>query len=242
METVQEMENEGSKMLQFISSHRIGGNLKLLQESTKRGSKAVKIAFSIAYCHFRLPVCNLKRCFNAYRSALLDSRDSSRLPPIRCVLEVWSLQALNWRQLETQAIWNTLLRALRLFSSFLLKHLKPFNHCQKIWENLPFMNILCFSVKNNPASQHKTQNNQSLKPHQWPPQLPLPRGQSHLSLIPKPHLLMWKKSWTPKMIRYSFLDELHHEKTCFCHMQTTKMQISLRICVVWSMSCYSLPR
>ena len=32
----------------------------------------------------RLPICYLKRCFNAYRSALLDSRDSSRLPPIRC--------------------------------------------------------------------------------------------------------------------------------------------------------------
>ena len=26
----------------------------------------------------------------------------------------------------------------------------------------------------------------------------------------------------------------HHEKTCLCHMRTTKAQISLRICAVWS--------
>ena len=28
--------------------------------------------------------------------------------------------------------------------------------------------------------------------------------------------------------------ESHHEKTCFSHMQTTKVQISLCICAVWS--------
>ena len=44
----------------------------------------IKIAFSIANFSFWLPICTLKRCFNAYQSALLDSRDSSRLPPIRC--------------------------------------------------------------------------------------------------------------------------------------------------------------
>ena len=64
---------------------RIGGNLKLLRQSTNADRKRLKIAFSIANCRFRLPICNIKRCFNAYRSALLDSRDSSRLPPIRCV-------------------------------------------------------------------------------------------------------------------------------------------------------------
>ena len=29
-------------------------------------------------------------------------------------------------------------------------------------------------------------------------------------------------------------DETCHEKTCICHMRTTKAQISLRICAVWS--------
>ena len=47
-------------------------------------SKADKSSVSIANCRFRLPICNLKHCFNAYWSALLDSRDSLRLPPIRC--------------------------------------------------------------------------------------------------------------------------------------------------------------
>ena len=28
--------------------------------------------------------------------------------------------------------------------------------------------------------------------------------------------------------------EPHHEKTCLCHMRTTKAQISLRIRAVWS--------
>ena len=32
----------------------------------------------------------------------------------------------------------------------------------------------------------------------------------------------------------SGIDEPHHEKTQFCHMLTTKAQISLRIYVVWS--------
>ena len=70
--------------LHRIRPHRIGGNLKLLRQSTNADRKRLKIAFSIANCRFRLPICDLKRCFNAYRSALLDSRDSSRLPPMRC--------------------------------------------------------------------------------------------------------------------------------------------------------------
>ena len=32
----------------------------------------------------------------------------------------------------------------------------------------------------------------------------------------------------------NFLYEPCHEKTCLCHMRTTKAQISLRICAVWS--------
>ena len=52
-------------------------------ESTNADRKQFKIAFSVENYHFRLPVCQLKRCFNAYRSAILDSRDNSRLPPIR---------------------------------------------------------------------------------------------------------------------------------------------------------------
>ena len=67
-----------------LISHWRGGNLKLLRESTNADRKQLKIAFLIANCHFRLRICNLKRCFNAYPSALLDSRDSLWLPPIRC--------------------------------------------------------------------------------------------------------------------------------------------------------------
>ena len=33
---------------------------------------------------------------------------------------------------------------------------------------------------------------------------------------------------------YTFPHELCHEKICFCHMRTTKAQISMRICAVWS--------
>ena len=66
-------------------THQIGGSLKLLRESTNANQKRLKIAFLTANCRFRLSICNLKHCFNAYRSALLESRDSSRLPPIRCV-------------------------------------------------------------------------------------------------------------------------------------------------------------
>ena len=67
-------------------AQRIAGNLKLLRKSINADRKRLKTAFSIANCRFRLSICNLKRCFNAYRSALVDSRDSSRLPPIRCDL------------------------------------------------------------------------------------------------------------------------------------------------------------
>ena len=43
-------------------SHRIGGSLKLLRESTNANRKWLKIAFSTANCRFRLPICNLKHC------------------------------------------------------------------------------------------------------------------------------------------------------------------------------------
>ena len=79
-------------------SHRIGGNGKLLRESTNADRKRLKIPFSIANCRFRLPDCNLKRCFNAYRSALLDSRDSSRLLPIRCEYTKLGTTTLFFRQ------------------------------------------------------------------------------------------------------------------------------------------------
>ena len=36
--------------------------------------------------------------------------------------------------------------------------------------------------------------------------------------------------------------EPRHEKTCFCHMQTTKTQISLRLRAVWSAPCCLLLR
>ena len=37
------------------------------------------------------------------------------------------------------------------------------------------------------------------------------------------------------------LYEPRHKKTCLCHMRPTKVQISLRICAVWSVRLYSLP-
>ena len=36
------------------------------------------------------------------------------------------------------------------------------------------------------------------------------------------------------LIRSVFSFEPHHDKPCFCHMRTTKAQISLRIRAVWS--------
>ena len=56
-----------ANMIQFIIKgrcvvtfiHRIGGNLKLLRESTNVDRKRLKIAFPIANCRFRLPVCKM---------------------------------------------------------------------------------------------------------------------------------------------------------------------------------------
>ena len=31
-----------------------------------------------------------------------------------------------------------------------------------------------------------------------------------------------------------YFTEPHHEQTCYCHMQTTKVRISLHVCAVWS--------
>ena len=33
---------------------------------------------------------------------------------------------------------------------------------------------------------------------------------------------------------YNTINEPRHEKTCYCHMRTTKAQISLHIRAVWS--------
>ena len=38
----------------------------------------------------------------------------------------------------------------------------------------------------------------------------------------------WHHTW-----ELSYMYEPHHEKTCFCHMRTTKAQISLRIRAIW---------
>ena len=60
----------------FLLSHRIGGNLKLLWESTNADRKRLKIAFSIAYCHFRLPICNqYKTLFDPCYSTLTTVHD-----------------------------------------------------------------------------------------------------------------------------------------------------------------------
>ena len=43
-------------------------------------------------------------------------------------------------------------------------------------------------------------------------------------------------NWWWLLCNVPCLYEPRHDKTCFCHMRTTKMQISLRICAVWSAS------
>ena len=44
-----------------------------------------------------------------------------------------------------------------------------------------------------------------------------------------------KGSTSKHLSKVSFrCHEPRHEKTCFCHVRTTKLQISLRICAVWS--------
>ena len=68
----------------------------MLRDSTTADRKRLKTAFSIANCCFRLLICNLKRCFNAYRSALLDSCDSSKLPPIPCDVYGVVPAGLSW--------------------------------------------------------------------------------------------------------------------------------------------------
>ena len=80
----------------WIEPHRIGGNLILLWESTNADQKRLNIVFSIANFRFKLPICNLKCCFNTYQSALLNSRDSSRLPPILCVNKMNHLSKFLW--------------------------------------------------------------------------------------------------------------------------------------------------
>ena len=40
----------------------------------------------------------------------------------------------------------------------------------------------------------------------------------------------------PAYCHWNSANEPHHEKTCFSHMRSTKVQISLRICTVWSAS------
>ena len=62
-----------------MASDQIGGNLKLLRQSTNADRKRLKIAFSIANCRFRLPTS----------SALLDSRgirDDYRLSDVSILM------------------------------------------------------------------------------------------------------------------------------------------------------------
>ena len=81
--------HEAAQIFFLVWTPLINGNRKLVRELTNAERKWLEIAFSIANCRYRLPICNLignlNCCFNSYRSALLDSRDSSWLPPIRCV-------------------------------------------------------------------------------------------------------------------------------------------------------------
>ena len=67
-----------------LFSHRLSGNLEVLRGSTSADRGRLGIAFSISNCRLGLSICNLRRCFDAYRSALRDYSDSSQLPPIRC--------------------------------------------------------------------------------------------------------------------------------------------------------------
>ena len=67
-------------------------------------AKWLKIAFSIANCRFRLPIHNLKHCFNTFGFLLPITRHSSRLPPIQCdfVVTAKCLSCLLWPDIRVQ--------------------------------------------------------------------------------------------------------------------------------------------
>ena len=54
------------------------------------------------------------------------------------------------------------------------------------------------------------------------------------SCLNHPTCISGPSTWDSEFYSPSFLNEPRHEKTCLCHMQITKAQISLHICAVWS--------
>ena len=67
-----------------------------------------------------------------------------------------------------------------------------------------------------------------------------PRQKMTLTIVNHPLFFFLPYNWTQQtlFLLTTYLSENgpHHEKTCFCHMWTTKEQISLRIHAVWSAS------
>ena len=94
------------------NSHRIGNNLKLLQESTFADQKRLKIAFSIAICRLRLPICNLKRCLT-----FIDPRYSTLATVHDC--------RLSGVKLWTKAFW---LESVHLFRNVFQTRLETRRH------------------------------------------------------------------------------------------------------------------
>ena len=90
------------------------------------GSKAVKKNVFDCKLLFKLPNWNLKSCFNPYQSVLLDSRDSSRLPPIRCYhvqLNSWTLTDSSRRQSHSKTLLvESSNRSARIMSMFQETH------------------------------------------------------------------------------------------------------------------------
>ena len=62
----------------------IGGNRKLSRKSTSADRQALETAFQIAMGNQKRQFAILNAVSTAYRSALVNSRDSLRLPPTRC--------------------------------------------------------------------------------------------------------------------------------------------------------------
>ena len=86
--------------------------------------------------------------------------------------------------------------------------------------------------------------------HSFRPTLPCPHTSLAMTCVlivfskERIFLLQMQKNWQKYQLNENIwfivsywlcvlLIEPCHEKTCLCHMQTTKAQISLRICTVW---------
>ena len=65
-------------------SHRIGGSRELSRESSNADRCALKQRFRLQFGNLKRQFAIENAIFNRFRSALVDSRNSLRLPPIQC--------------------------------------------------------------------------------------------------------------------------------------------------------------